>query len=51
MVEFQAVALCKLIFNRRKTLKRVFSKPHFSKLRARLKENQLSYYYKLLFYL
>ena len=38
MVEFRAVALRKLIFHRLKTLKRVFSKPHFSKLRARLKK-------------
>ena len=39
MVEFRAVALRKLTFHRLKTLKRVFSKPHFSKLRARLKKN------------
>ena len=39
MVEFRAVALRKLIFHRLKTLKRVFSKLHFSKLRARLKKN------------
>ena len=29
----------RLIFHRLKTLKRVFSKPHFSKLRARLENN------------
>ena len=54
MVEFRAVACeegAEGFFHRLKTLKRVFSKPHFSKLRARLKENQLSYYYKLSFYL
>ena len=37
--EFRAVALRKLIFHRLKTSKRVFSKPHFSKLRARLRKN------------
>ena len=54
MVEFRAVARSERaegFFHRLKILKRVFSTPHVSKLRARLKENQLSYYYKLFFYL
>ena len=53
MVEFRAVACAEReegFFHRLKTLKRVFSKQHFSKLRTRLKENQLSYYYKLFFF-
>ena len=32
----------RLIFHRLKTLKRVFSKPHLSKLRARLKKNHVN---------